>query len=153
MTDTRIPVFFYGSFMNKEVLAKGGFIPNQIDVARLSGFDIRIYATATLIRSDRDCVYGIICYPTRNELNLLYRQDWLNAYAPEAVLVELLSGVFLAALCYIAPAGPPSSPADDYLDRILSPAREYGFPDWYLRRLEKYRNRIERLQSLDESVE
>jgi hypothetical protein len=35
---------------------------------------------------------------------------------------------------------PAVSPAaSDYIDRIAGPARAYGFPDWYVERLESFR--------------
>jgi hypothetical protein len=31
------------------------------------------------------------------------------------------------------------STSNDYIDRIVGPAKEYGFPDWYIARLESFR--------------
>jgi hypothetical protein len=39
MDEPKVWVFFYGSFINVKVLARGGFKPDRIEVARLSGFD------------------------------------------------------------------------------------------------------------------
>ena len=60
-------------------------------------------------------------------------------FAPEAVLVETLDNKWKPALCYIAPAMEPRPAENDYIDRIVGPAKEYGFPDWYIRRLESFR--------------
>ena len=140
MSEWKVRVFFYGSFINRDVLAKGGFIPEKIEAARLCGFDILIETLATLTRSDRHCVYGIVCEATHDELRSLYGQQWLGgAYLPEAVLVEMHGGLLAPALCFIAPTRPPARPAGDYLDWIIRPAREYGFPDWYVARLEAFR--------------
>jgi hypothetical protein len=38
--------FFYGSFINLHVLKNAGFVPERHEVARLSGFDIRIQPLA-----------------------------------------------------------------------------------------------------------
>jgi len=76
------------------------------------------------VRSDRHCVYGIICEATHAELRSLYGQDWLGGtYLPEPVLVEIADGPLVPALCYIAPTRPPARPADDYLDWIIGPPR------------------------------
>lgn len=140
MAEPRARVFFYGSFINREVLASSGFVPGRVEVARLYGFDIRVETLATLVRSDQHCVYGIVCEATHPELRNLYGQDWLGgAYLPEAVLVKVGGGLVAPALCYIAPTRPPARPAADYLDRITGPARQYGFPDWYIARLEAFR--------------
>jgi hypothetical protein len=104
MDEPKVWVFFYGSFINREVLARGGFVPDRIEVARLSGFDILVETLATLVRTDRHCVYGIVCQATHGELRGLYGQDWLGGtYLPEAVLVETEGGRLPPALRYIAP--------------------------------------------------
>jgi cation transport regulator ChaC len=141
MATAKVRVFFYGSFINRTVLAKVGLVPDRVEVARLWGFDILIESLATLVRSDQHCVYGIYCEATHEELRRLYGQDWLaSTYFPEAVLVESEGGRMVPCLCYIAPAPPPARPANDYLDWIAGPAREYGFPPWYLERLERFRH-------------
>ena len=136
----KVRVFFYGSFINREVLAKVGLIPERIDVAWLHGFDIRIQPLANVVRSDRHCVYGIVCEATHDELARLYGQDWVGNYLPEAVLVETEGGRLLPALCYIAPPCEPELTTGDYIALIAGPAREYGFPEWYLERLDSFRN-------------
>ena|SRR5437773_7806847 len=139
MTKPKVWVCF---FINRDVLARGGLTPERVEVARLWGFDIVIETLATLARSDRTCVYGIVCETTHDELRILYGQDWLGGtYLPQAVIVETDSGRHVPALCYIAPTRPPARPADDYLDWIIGAAREYGFPGWYLETLEGYRKK------------
>jgi AIG2-like family len=140
MAEPKVWVFFYGSFINRSVLAEAGFAPERVEVARLWGFDIVVDTLATLVRSDRHSVYGILCEATHADLRRLYGQDWLGgAYLPEAVLVETAGGWLVPALCYIAPTRPPDPPDDDYVSRITGPAREYGFPAWYVERLEGFR--------------
>ena len=139
MAEARVWTFFYGSFINRDVLRQVGYILEQFEVAKLSGFDIRIQPLANLVRSDQHCVYGIIAAATHEELHRLYSQEWVGRYLPEAVLVQTLDGKWRAALCYLAPAPEPGPASNDYLDRIVGPAREYGFPDWYIARLEGFR--------------
>jgi hypothetical protein len=142
MSEPRVWVFFYGSFINRQVLARGGLVPQNVEVARLHGFDIVIETLATLRRSREHTVYGIVCQASHAELRGLYGQSWLGGgYEPEAVLIETDAGRFIPALCYVAYTRPPTQPADDYLDWIIVPAREYGFPAWYIERLEGFRQR------------
>ncbi len=141
MTMPRVRVFFYGSFIKKEVLAESGVIPDNVELGRVWGFDIRIQPLADLVRSDRHCVYGIVCEITHADLDKLYGQEWVGSYLPEAVLVETDQGRLLPALCYIAPPRSVEPARDDYIDRIVGPAREYGFPEWYIQRLESYRRK------------
>ena len=145
MAEATVWTFFYGSNINPKVLKKVDYVPSQVEVARLHGFDIQIRPLANLVRSDRHCVYGILATGTHKELDRLYGRyvrDELGAvYLPEAVLCEKLDGTFMPALCYIAPETEPAPATDEYLDRIIVPARELGFPDWYIERLEAFRDR------------
>jgi cation transport regulator ChaC len=141
MAKPKVSVFFYGSFINRQVLAREGLTLDRFERARLWGFDIVIETLATLVRSDQHCVYGIVCEATHDELRRLYAQDWLGgAYLPEAVVVEAEGGRLRPALCFIAPDRPPARPAGDYVEWITTPAREYGFPEWYIERLERFRH-------------
>jgi cation transport regulator ChaC len=141
MMEPKIWVFFYGSYMNLGVLRDVDLVPERWEVGRLSGFDIRIQPRANLIRSDRDCVYGIAATATHAELARLYAhaRDVLGEmYLPEAVLVDLPSGLWRPCLCYICP-DMTARPADAaYVGRIVGAARESGFPTWYIERLESF---------------
>jgi hypothetical protein len=139
MTDTRTSVFFYGSFINLGVLAGSGLVPENIEIARLAGYDICIAPLATLVRSDRHSVYGLLCTAQHEALQHLYGQEWVAAYRPEAVIVETRQGRMTLALCWIAPPFMPAPATDDYIDRITGPARDFGFPAWYIERLESFR--------------
>jgi cation transport regulator ChaC len=139
MAEPTVWTFFYGSFMNLDVLKEAGFVPERYEVAKLSGFDIQIRPLATLVHSDQHCVYGIVAPGTHEQLRRLYSQDWVETYLPEAVLVETPDGKWRAALCYIAPASEPRPATNDHIDRIVGPAKHYGFPAWYITRLESFR--------------
>jgi cation transport regulator ChaC len=141
MTESKVWVFFYGSYMNLDVLKNVNLVPEQWEVARVSGYDILIQPRANLIRSDQHCVYGILATATHAELNRLYAhaQDVLGeTYLPEAVLAETLSGMWRAALCYIAPSMEARPAEKDYVERIVKAAKEFNFPEWYIERLESF---------------
>jgi len=142
MNETRVWVFFYGSYMNMDVLRDVDVVPAQWEPARLPGFDIVVRPRANLERSQRHCVYGVVATATHRELDKLYEhaRDILGeTYLPEPVLTETLDGKWRPALCYIAPEMTAGPAAGDYLDRIMAPARALGFPGWYLDRLESFR--------------
>ncbi len=144
MTESRVWVFFYGSYMNFDVLKEVHFVPERWEVAKLNGFDIVIQPRANLVRSDRHCVYGILATATHSELERLYAHAkgiLGETYLPEAVMAETLSGMWKPALCYIAPSMEPRPAEKDYVDRILKAAREYRFPTWYLEHIESFRAR------------
>jgi hypothetical protein len=134
--------FFYGSYINLDVLKEADLVPRDIEVARLSGFDITISPLANLVESSQHMVYGILATASHRELQRLYiehAQDVLGGiYEPQAVLTETMSGLWRPALTYIAHAMAPGPAARDYVERIARPAREFGFPAWYCDRIESY---------------
>ena len=134
----RVWTFFYGSFINLEVLEQYQVFPEDIHQGRLDGFDIDIAPLATLIRKDSSCVYGIAVKITHSELNTLYSLDWVERYDPEAVLVEIENGIRIPSITYISDPPQKSPPANDYVLRIIEPGKKWGFPDWYIQRLSKF---------------
>ena len=133
MLEPRVWVYFYGSYINKDVLEEVKYAPEQWEVARLAGLDISIKPRANIVRSSQHSVYGILATGTHAELARLYThaKDALGeVYLPEAVLAETLDGKWKPALCYICPSMDARPASNDYIDRIVTPARRYGFPDW-----------------------
>jgi hypothetical protein len=142
MADTRVWAFFYGSYMNPDVLREVNLVPVEWEVARLQGFDISIRPRANLVRSDQHCVYGVVATATHAELVRLYAhaKDVLGeAYVPYPVCVETLDGKSRPALCYMAPEMADRPAELGYLELIFGPAREFGLPRWYIERLERFR--------------
>jgi cation transport regulator ChaC len=142
MDEREVWVFFYGSYINFAVLAEVGLRPQRWEIARLAGFDIRIAPRANLVPSDEHCVYGIVAAATHEQLAWLYAhaRDVLGeTYLPEAVLVQAQDGKWLPALCYICPEMEPRPADPEYVERIAAPARAYGFPAWYIVRIEGFR--------------
>jgi hypothetical protein len=141
MSEQRIWTFFYGSFIDLSIHRVLDVALEKYEPARLSGFDIRVQPLANLIRSDRDCVYGIVALASHDQLRRLYdyaKKELGTVYFPEPVLVETFDGKWRPALCYIAPEMEPRPPSNEYIEHIVEPAKQYGFPDWYIARLEKF---------------
>lgn len=141
MEQPRVTTFFYGSYINPAVLREVDLRPERMQVARLPGFDIEIRPLANLVPSDRHTVYGVLADATHAELARLYHhaEHVLGAvYLPQAVLAHAQDGRLEPALCYIAPEMPAAPASADYVGRIVEPARAYGFPAWYVRRLESF---------------
>ena len=57
-----------------------------------------------------------------------------------SVLCEKLDGTLMPALCYISPETELAPATDEYLDRIVEPARDLDFPQWYIDRIEAFRS-------------
>ncbi|MFY9227632.1 MAG: gamma-glutamylcyclotransferase family protein [Blastocatellia bacterium] len=141
MTQPKVWVFFYGSYMNLKVLKEVEIIIEHWEVAKLNGFDIKIEPRANVVYSNQYCVYGIVTKATHQELTRLYShaENILGEiYLPQAVIVETLDNKSQPALCYICPNMVSRPASRDYIDRIVTPAKEFNFPQWYIDRLESF---------------
>jgi hypothetical protein len=146
MTDIVLPkvwVFFYGSYINFDVLKEVDLVPEAWEVARAPGFDIRIAPRANLIRSGEHTVWGINATATHAELTRLYVDHAKGVlgetYLPEAVLTYSADGKVRAAMTYICPVMEQRRAELAYVERIAGPGRGYGFPDRYIQRIESFR--------------
>jgi hypothetical protein len=131
-------VFFYGLYMDFEVLGRHGVSPGRWEVASLSGYDFLVSSWGHLAPSERGRVYGLNIAVTHDDLERLYgaSNTFLKLrYFPEPVLVETAEGKFVPALCYVAHE-PPGGPVNrDYVEGMLRLSKKYGFPEWYAERL------------------
>ncbi len=141
MAERRVSVFFYGSFINLDVLKQADLEPEGFRVARLHAWDIHIGPLATLMPKDNGVVFGIVVECTHAELDRLDAQDWVGAYLPEAVLVEV-DGTFLPALTYVkwdfGEGGETAPPTQEYVERIAGPGETIGFPEWYIEHIRSF---------------
>ena len=143
MADDRVNVFFYGSYMNVDVLREVEIGKRAFQPASLRGYELIISPLANLRKKDRCTAYGILTQLTHTELDRLYqghaRTILGGTYLPEAVVVNRADGTIAAALCYLAHDMKAASADAAYVDRILKPAQAYGFPQWYLEHIASFR--------------
>ncbi|MFZ5747153.1 MAG: gamma-glutamylcyclotransferase family protein [Pseudomonadota bacterium] len=141
----KVWVFFYGSYINLDVLKEVDLIPAHWETAVLSGFDLVIAPRANLQRSSGQAAFGVLATATHAELDRLYVDHAKGVlgeiYLPEAVLTSDMSGNLRPALTYIAPSMEPRSAERDYVERIAQPAELYGFPDWYVEKIRSFHPR------------
>ncbi|HSS65288.1 MAG TPA: gamma-glutamylcyclotransferase family protein [Gammaproteobacteria bacterium] len=142
MNSHQVDVFFYGSYINFAVLAEAEIDERPYRIARLPGYRLTISPLANLVRDESSEAYGILTRLTHRELDGLYvghAQEKLGGtYLPEAVVVTTAENISLPALCYLSHDMRPSKPDSAYVDRILNPARRYGFPAEYLRHIASF---------------
>ena len=137
----RVFTFFYGSYINQNVLKELNIFLEKWEVAKLQGFDIHIKPYANLIKSSKNSVYGILTRLTHEELKKLYshaEEVFHEVYQPEAVLVQTSDEKWIAALCYLCHKMEEKASDNNYIKRIVEPAKEYNFPDWYVKKLESF---------------
>jgi hypothetical protein len=133
VSDRRIDAFFYGLFMDRDILRKAGVEPNNPRRAYVEGFALRVGQRATLVPSGGGRVYGMLFALTHAELDRLYAAPGLEQYQPEAILAQPLVGTPLPALCYNLREVPqPHERDSEYAARLQRALRELDFPAEYV---------------------
>jgi hypothetical protein len=131
-----IAVFFYGLFMDEEVVRGKGIIPMNPRPARLDGFGLRIGKRATLVAAKGERSYGMVMGLTQRDLEILYSAPGLEQYRPETVACTTLTGEPVTALCYNLPAAPAPDEANaEYAARLRTVLEKRGFPAEYIDRV------------------
>ena len=133
MSNRRVDGFFYGLFMDSDLLSESGVTPVEPRRGYVDGYVLRIGRRATLVPSARGRAYGMVFALTHTELERLYGAPGLEEYRPEAVLVRLLEGGDLPALCYNLRQPPrPDEANAEYSARLRAALNKLGFPSEYV---------------------
>jgi len=133
MSDRRIDGFFYGLFMDAEILRDAGVTPLDPRRAYVDDFALRIGRRATLVPSPGARAYGMLFALTHAEVDRLYGAPGLEEYRPEAVLARPLGGTPTPALCYNlrdAPRADERNP--EYAARLQRALSKLDFPPDYV---------------------
>lgn len=133
MTHRKTDGFFYGLFMDADVLRQAGTNPSDFRRAYVSDFAIRIGQRATLVPSPGDRAYGMLISLTHADLERLYGAPGLEGYRPEAVIAHPLEGEAVPALCYnLAQSPEPHERNPEYARRLKNVLEDLGFPGEYI---------------------
>jgi hypothetical protein len=129
----RADVFFYGLFMDEELLRAKGLAPEGAERAWVDGMTLRIGQRATLVPSPSGRAHGMVFSLLLPELNRLYADPSVQAYRAHAVLVTLAAGGTIAALCYNLPEPPvPAERNPEYAAKLRAVAQKIGLPADYV---------------------
>ena len=136
MSSRRVDVFFYGLFMDPDLLREKGIVPTAVELASVEGYALRIGQRAALVASGGSRVHGVVMSLTLADLERLYSEPGVAAYRPQAVLAQLASGGVIAALCYNLPEPPaPGEHNTEYFVKLRVIGRKVGLPADYVESL------------------
>ena len=133
MPSRRAEVFFYGLFMDEDLLRSKGLAPEGVELASVPGWSLRIGQRAALVPDRAGRTFGVVVSLTLAELERLYSEPSVQAYQPQAVLAHLASGGVIAALCYNLPEPPaPHERNPEYASKLRAVAQRVGLPAEYI---------------------
>ena len=129
----KIDVFFYGLFMDEELLREKGCPEANLRPAYLPEYELLIGNRATLVPARSGTVYGLIGSLSHSELDILYSDPSVQDYRAEPVLAFLKEDEPLAALCFNL-VEPPSMDEHnpDYTKKLRALAESLNFPAEYV---------------------
>jgi hypothetical protein len=128
-----INVFFYGLFMDIEVLRAKGLHPVNARQACVPGMALRIGQRATLIPDPNKCVYGVVIGLSHKEVDQLYSEPSVAAYRPEAIIAMLTDRSCIPALCFNLPLSGETEEANpEYAEKLRVVANHLGLPVDYI---------------------
>jgi hypothetical protein len=133
--DTRpVTVFFYGLFMDPDLLKLKGIEVREAHAAHVDGYVLQIARRAVLAPAPNGRCYGMLFDLTHAELDTLYAGADLQSYRPEAVLAQTSKGEQVAALCYnvLEPAD-DSARNPEYAAKLRAVLEKLPFPAEYIR--------------------
>lgn len=131
-------VFFYGLFMDPDLLRDKGLNPGVCEPAQLAGYGLRIGARATLVKSESERACGSVIELDEKELETLYGDESVADYLPERVLASSIHGDPVPALCYILPSARLRGANGAYARSLAIVARKLDLPTEYIREIETW---------------
>jgi len=135
---TSVPVFFYGLFMDPEVLRQKGADPKGFRLASVEGYGLRIGERATLEPSEGEKVFGSVMSLSAKELELLYAEESVADYVPVRLTAMDLENGRFEAVSYILPMEMLSGRNPEYAKALLTVAEKIGLPDSHLKQIESF---------------
>ena len=133
MTDRLIDGFFYGLFMDSDILRASQVVAANPRRAYVGGYALRIGRRATLVPAPEARVYGMVFALTHDELEKLYTGPGLEQYRPEAILAHSMTGESWPALCYNLREVPePDETNTEYAKRLREVLGKLEFPPEYI---------------------
>jgi hypothetical protein len=129
----RIDIFFYGLFMDEDLLRVQGVNPLNRRLASAENFCLLIGARATLAPREGGTVHGVVFSLSHAEVGKLYSQASVRIYRPEAISVRLDDTTVIPALCFNLPTPPASDQRNpEYAAKLRALAERIGLPSDYV---------------------
>lgn len=128
-----ITVFFYGLFMDAQLLQSRGVAVSDPSRAQVNGYRLVLGKRATLVPAPGFTAHGMLMHLKSEDLERLYAEPSVSAYRPQTVRVVLEGGKTLEAVCYNLPETSSGDPPNrDYARKLHELGTRLGLPESYL---------------------
>ena len=130
-------VFFYGLFMDGNILLKNGIKPSNPRRGYLNDYALKIGNRASLIPCKNEKSYGIVMTIDNDAIHNLYAEASVADYIPEEVNIITYTNDSITATCYNLPSESLTGTNKLYAISLYKLAKKEGFPDDYLEKIKK----------------
>ena len=130
-------VFFYGLFMDSELLKQKGFNPSTSVLASVEGYGLRIGERASLVESENERTYGLIISLDSDELKALYGEESVLDYVPEILTATTSNNEKIEVTAYNLPPEKLKGRNKDYARSLAILAKKIGLPSEYIEQIER----------------
>lgn len=130
-------VFFYGLFMDKDILTKNGIHPSHPRKGFINNYTLKIGDRASLIPCENEKAYGVVMEVTDEEMVKLYAEKSVADYIPEKVEVITELNEHLMATCYNLPLELLTGTNSEYAKSLYELAKKLKFPKGYLEKINR----------------
>ena len=128
-------VFFYGLFMDEDLLTGKGFHPSNRKLASANGYGLRIGEKATLVKSESEISYGIVMDLSEDEIENLYSSPGVTDYVQEDIEVTDFDGNTYNVQCYNLPVSKLTGSNSEYAKSLSVAAQKMGLPKSYINQI------------------
>ena len=128
--------FFYGLYMDEDLLRTLGFNPVSSHVAKADSYEINLNGMAKIIPKKGTEVWGKLITLPENELKAMYSFETTKDYKPEIINILTEEGKPKTATCYNMVASELDKLNIEYLSKLVVAAKKLELPYTYIKQLE-----------------
>ena len=123
-----VDVFFYGLYMDEEILLKKGVKIRNQRKAYVKDFVLRVGKMATLLRAEKKEAHGLVYELTQKEIDILYKDSGLIEYVGEAILLHVDNKSITALVCNLLVPPLKDDKNEVYVEKLLLCMNKYKLP-------------------------
>jgi hypothetical protein len=131
-------VFFYGLFMDQDLLKEKGITPSTWQKAWANNFALKIGERASLVKEPGARSYGVVMTLEQTQITELYAEKSVKEYQPEKLTVEYEDATCEEVTCYNLPANLSRGTNRAYAQKLLDVTTGLDFPDEFLKHVESF---------------
>ena len=131
-------IFFYGLFMDRELLIKKGFNPSEPILAYVKGFGLRIGERASLVESEGEISYGVVMRLGDSETDQLYSEESVKAYVPVNWVAYISDTKQINVVVYNLPREMLKGKNKEYAEALANVGYKIGLPINYINEIKQW---------------